>query len=263
MRTSVRRSLVLATLLALLLGVAGPATPTVLGGSADEHQGGRHRCRRDHHPRAPVPDGPAPVEGGPARPVLPPPDLEARPEAQRGHHRQPDRPRRGTQGRRRPPQGRPSTPPRHPGDRQGQRQHDRDADHRRLVGPRRLDPVRCLHRQAAEGGRGDHHRQGEPLGVGELPVRIRPRAAGAGSAARPTWPTSSIATRAARARAPPSPCPRTSRPSASGPRPTARSSARPGRMASSASSRRSGSGVAQASSRSRPTRTPPARWPAT
>jgi hypothetical protein len=44
---------------------------------------------------------------------------------------------------------------------------------------------------------------------------------------------------------------------------TARSSARPAPTASSGSSRHSGCGAAQASSRSAPTRTRPARWPAT
>ena len=91
----------------------------------------------------------------------------------------------------------------------------------------------------------------------------RRRAAGAASVARRTCPTSSIATRAARAPAPVSsrlPISR-SRPSAR--RRTARSSARPAPTASSGSSRHSGCGAAQASSRSAPTRTPPARWPAT
>ena len=49
----------------------------------------------------------------------------------------------------------------------------------------------------------------------------------------------------------------------SAPRPTARSCARRAPTASSASSRRSGSGAAPASCRSAPTRTRPDRWPAT
>ena len=71
-------------------------------------------------------------------------------------------------------------------------------------------PVGRVHRPAAEGRRRDRHRQGEPVRVGELPVRSRRRAAGAASAARRTWPTCSTATRAARAPGPASSPPRTS-----------------------------------------------------
>ena len=71
----------------------------------------------------------------------------------------------------------------------------------------------------------------------------RRRAAGAGSEARRTWPTSSIATPAARAPAPASASRPISPLSASAPRPTARSSARPAPMGSSGSSRRSGCGA--------------------
>ena len=92
-------------------------------------------------------------------------------------------------------------------------------------------PARRVHRPAAAGRRRDHHRQGEPVRVGELPLRTRRRAAGAASAARRTWPTSSTATRAARAPAPASPPRPTSRSRPSAPRPTARSSARPARTA--------------------------------
>ena len=116
---------------------------------------------------------------------------------------------------------------------------------------------------AAEGRRRDHHRQGQPVRVGQLPVRPRRRAAGAASAARRTCPTSSTATRAARAPGPASSRPPISRSRPSARRRTARSSARPAPTASSGSSRHSGCGAAQASSRSAPTRTRPARWPAT
>ena len=69
----------------------------------------------------------------------------------------------------------------------------------------------------------------------------RRRAAGAGSAARRTWPTSSIAIPAARAPAPASSRPLTSQLPPSAPRPMARSSAPRARTRTSASSRRSGS----------------------
>ena len=81
--------------------------------------------------------------------------------------------------------------------------------------------------------------------------------------ARRTCPTSSIATRAARAPAPASSRRLISRSRPSARRRMARSSARPAPTASSGSSRRSGCGAAQASSRSARSRTRPARWPAT
>ena len=62
--------------------------------------------------------------------------------------------------------------------------------------------ARRVHRPAAQGRRRDHHRQGEPVASGRTSGPARRRAAGAGSAARRTWPTSSTATRAARAPAP-------------------------------------------------------------
>ena len=93
--------------------------------------------------------------------------------------------------------------------------------------------------------------------------QLRRPAVGAASVARRTCPTSSIATRAARAPAPASSRLLISRSRPSARRRMARSSARPAPTASSGSSRHSGCGAAQASSRSAPTRTRPARWPAT
>ncbi len=117
------------------------------------------------------------------------------------------------------------TAPRHPDHRQGQHRHHRHAHDGRFLGARRQHARRRVHRPAAQGRRRIDHRQGQPVRVGELPVRIRRRAAGAGSAARRTWPTSSIAIPAARAPAPASSRPLTSRSPPSAPRPMARSSA--------------------------------------
>ena len=99
----------------------------------------------------------------------------------------------------------------------------------------------CLRRAPAARRRRGDPREDEPERVGEHPVvdlheRLERRAAGS----RGT-PTPSTATHAARAPARASPSPPISAPSPSGPRPTARSSARPRRTASSASSRPSGS----------------------
>ena len=111
--------------------------------------------------------------------------------------------------------------------------------------------------------RRDRHRQGQPVRVGELPVQSLHPAAGVASAARRTWPTCSTATPVARARGPASSRLPTSPWPQSGRKPMARSSAPPARTASSASSRPSASSAARGSSRSRPTRTRPARWPGT
>ena len=131
-------------------------------------------------------------------------------------------------GRQGPPPRRPPTPPRHPGDRQGQHRHDRDADDRGVLGARRQH-ARAT--RSSSSGCGPPARSSSPRPTcpsGRTSGRARHRAAGAASAARRTWPTCSTATRAARARAPASPPRPTSRPWPSAPRPTARSSARPG-----------------------------------
>ena len=60
---------------------------------------------------------------------------------------------------------------RDPGHREGQRRHDRHADHGRLVGPGGQPPERRVHRPAAARRRRHRDRQGQPVGVGELPVR--------------------------------------------------------------------------------------------
>ncbi len=109
----------------------------------------------------------------------------------------------------------------------------------------------------------DHHRQGQPVRVGQLPVRPVVERLERHRRARRACRTSSIATRADRARAPAWRPPLISRSRPSARRLTARSSVRPAPTASSGSSRPSGCGAAQASSRSAPTRTRPARWPAT
>ena len=75
---------------------------------------------------------------------------------------------------------------------------DRDADDRRLAGAAGQQPGRRDAHPAAARRRRRRARQGEPLGVGELPQRPTPPAAGAASAARRTTPTCSTATRAAR-----------------------------------------------------------------
>ena len=121
---------------------------------------------------------------------------------------------------------------RDPGDRQGQRRHDRHADDRRLVGARRQH-ARAT--RSSSSGCAPPARSSSPRPTcrsGRTSGPRRRRAAGAASAARPTWPTSSTATRAARARDRASAClgrPRDRR--ASAPRPTARSSARRARTA--------------------------------
>jgi len=154
------------------------------------------------------------------------------PHAQRGDHGQPDGPRGRASGRRSATQGRPSSPARDSDHRQGQHRHCRHADDSRLVGARREHARRRVHCAEAEDRRGDHHRQGESLRMGQLPVRPS-SSAGAASVARPTCPTSSIATRAARAPAPASPRLPISRSQPSARRRTARSSARPAPTATS------------------------------
>ena len=247
MRSPVRRPVILAISLALLLGATAAGAPATFGAKpppntkvagidVDATTIPQLQALMNRHRLTSVA----------ADPVLPAPDQEAEPEAQRGDHGQPDGAGRCPRRRQGPPPGRPPAAARHPDHRQGQHQHDRHAHDRRLVGPRRQHAGRRLHRPAAQGRRRDRHRQGQPVRVGELPVRPVVVAAGAASAARPTCPTCSTATRAARAPGPAS-SPRPISPSRrSGPRPTARSSARPAPTASSASSRRWASSAGRA-----------------
>ena len=120
-----------------------------------------------------------------------------------------------------------------------------------------------LHRAAAQEGRRAGDRQGQPLGVGQLPRAPSPPAAGARWAARPRTRTCSTATPAGRAPDPPSSPQPISRRSRWARRRTDRSSARPARTATWASSRPSAWPAAAGSSRSRSSRTPPAPSPAT
>ena len=203
MPTPVRRSLVLATLLALLIGVIGVSAPVALAAQPTVDARRRHQRRRDDDPPAPAADESPPADVGPARPVLPPPDHAAEPEAPRGDHGQPDGPRPGP--RRRQGAALSATAARCSGSRCSSRTTStRPACRRpraRGPSPARM-PSDAFIVQQAQGGRRDHHRQGQPVRVGELPVRTPRRAAGPGSAARRTCPTSSIATRAAPAPAP-------------------------------------------------------------
>ena len=99
MSSRLRRSLVLTALLALLLGVAGAAALDQPRGQPAEHQGRRHRRRRDDDPAARGVDELAPAELRPADGVLSPAHPRAQPEAPRGDHGKPDGPRRRTSGR--------------------------------------------------------------------------------------------------------------------------------------------------------------------
>ena len=98
------------------------------------HPRRRDQRRRHDDPAARAPHEPPPPDLGPARPVLPPTDRAAEPEAPRGHHGQPNGPRRCARRRQGPPPRRPPPAARDPGHRQGQHRHDRHADDRRLVG---------------------------------------------------------------------------------------------------------------------------------
>ena len=60
---------------------------------------------------------------------------------------------------------------RHPDHRQGQHRHDRHADHCRLLGAGGQHARRRVHRPAAPGRRRAGHRQGQPVRVGQLPLR--------------------------------------------------------------------------------------------
>ena len=232
-------------------------------GQPDEHEGRRHRRRRDDDPGTPGADGLAADELRQAHELLSPADPPAQPDAQHRDHGQPDGARRRPRRRHGPPQWRRPPAPRDPDHRQGQHQHDRHADDRRLVGARGQHARRRVHRRPAQGRGRDHHRQGQPQRVGELPVR--PVVVGLERHRRPDQhalrPRPQPVRLELRARA--SSRRPTSRSRRSARRRTARSSARRARTASSASSRRSACGAAPASSRSAPTRTPPARWPAT
>ena len=242
MRSPVRRSLVLATLLALLLGVVGAAprrppsqasrrpTTRVAGINVDattipqlERLMNRHRLTSVqlvqfylHRIKKLNPKLHAVITVSPTA---------------LARARAADKARR---------HGDPAAAPRDPGDRQGQRRHDRHADDRRLVGARGQPAPRRVHRPAAAGGRRDHHRQGEPVRVGELPVRLlverlerhrRPDEHGLRPRSQPVRLELRLRRRGLG---------RSRDRRASAPRPTARSSARPARTASSASSRRSG-----------------------
>ena len=171
MSSRLRRSLVLTTLLALLLGVSGTAALTGLAANPAEHQGLRYRRRRDDDPAAPGVHEFAPDELRRADELLSPAYPPAQPDAQRGDHGQPDGPRRRTSGRRGSTQRRPPLTARDSDHRQGQHRHHRHADDGRLLGTRREHARRLVHRAEAEGRRRDHHRQGQPLRVGQLPVR--------------------------------------------------------------------------------------------
>ena len=114
----------------------------------------------------------------------------------------PDAARAGGRERRRLA-GRPAARPAggHPGPGQGQRPGRGRADDRGLARAARGPAAGRVHRlPAARGGR-DHPGQGEPVGVGELPVHPVDAAAGPRSGARPRTRTRSTATRPARARA--------------------------------------------------------------
>ncbi len=60
---------------------------------------------------------------------------------------------------------------RHPDHRQGQHQHDRHGDDCRLLGAGGQHARRCVHRPATQVGRRGRDREGQSVGVGQLPIR--------------------------------------------------------------------------------------------
>ena len=88
----IRPSLILATLVSLLLMVSGAAAPAGLAAKATSTRVAGIDVDATTIPQLQAAHGSPPAVVGPARPVLPPSDQEAEPEAQRGHHGEPDAP---------------------------------------------------------------------------------------------------------------------------------------------------------------------------
>ena len=116
-------------------------------------------------------DGRVPAHGDGADPALPGPHRGREPGPARGDHRAPGRGRAGGRERRRlAVRPAPRRPRGHPDPGQGQRPGRGGADHGRVARAARGAAAGCVRRlPAARGGR-DHPGQGEPVGVGELPV---------------------------------------------------------------------------------------------
>ena len=179
-------------------GGVGPRGARGARGAADEHEGPRDRHRRGDDPGAP---------GAMNKPRLTSAELAAfylrrikrSTRAQRRDHGRPTRPPQARAADRAAGGVDSTAAARHPGHRQGQREHDRHADDRRLVGARRQHPVAT---PSSSSGCAPPARSSSPRPTcpsGRTSARSRRPAAGAASAARRTWPTCSIATRAARA----------------------------------------------------------------
>ena len=264
MSSPVRRSLVLSAGLTLVLACTGSSRPRPREEATDPPhpgtEGRRHQRRRVDDPAAPGADEPPPAEVGPAHPVLPAPDQEAEPAAQRGDHGQPDGPGRRPAADKARKRGVAAAAAGHPGASSRTTSNTTGmpttAGSWALAGSSPSDAF-IVQRLRAAGAiviakanlsewanfrsapvveRLERHRRPDQHGLRPRPQPLR------------------LELRHGRRRRP-----RTSRPSASAPRPTARSSAPRAPTASSASSRPSASGAGPASCRSRPTRTPPAR----